>query len=786
MKATDRCRCPMRRPALLLALLLCAAAGYAQTSVTPLSRKVQIEDVRVQGNVQIPTHRIVPYIKTRAGQDYNEDAIQEDIKNLYATRLFANVQAAKQFTSNGNVIVFFSVAETPSKIENIRYEGSGNWKPKDLEALTNLKRGQPMNPIINHSACQEIGRTLNDDGRPLATCELLKGDKPGDTEVVFNISEGPKVRIKDIQFQGNDAIVSSGVLRTHVDSSTGFFGLIGGKFNAAMADHDALKLEEYYRSYGYVDCRVSREVQLSPDSSYAILVFHIHEGQRYRVEGVQVKGPFKAFSREELSRIPMVKRGDYISELDMKRDVNSIKDYYGWRGMEPTIRPDLKYPEDQPGVARVVYQIVQEQSPKRVGVIRIIGNTVTRQNVILREVPLYPGQILTYPEIRRGEANLARLGIFEVNQEGVRPHIEIEDVVGSDYSDVSIYVQEAKTGSLVFGLGVNSDAGLQGTIRFNERNFDITAIPTSWQDFVNGRAFRGAGQELTIEAIPGTQLQRYTATFREPRLFDSLFSLSVSGYYFDRVFDEDNESRLGTRITLGRRLGEKWSANVGLRVENVGIHNVPPQAPIDYQSVVGDNFLVGFRGGIARDTRDSFLRPTEGGRVELSFEEVTGDFTFPVLSLEGNRYFTLFQRADGSGRQVLALRSQISWAGSNTPVFERFYAGGFRSLRGFAFRGVGPETNGFRVGGDFMLLNSIEYQYPIKANDQIYLVAFVDSGTVERQVEIKDYRVSAGFGVRFVVPMLGPVPIALDFGFPVVKGPGDREQVFSFWLGWNF
>ena len=86
-------------------------------------------------------------------------------------------------------------------------------------------------------------------------------------------------------------------------------------------------------------------------------------------------------------------------------------------------------------------------------------------------------------------------------------------------------------------------------------------------------------------------------------------------------------------------------------------------------------------------------------------------------------------------------------------------------------------------GGDFLFLNSLEYQIPILANDQLFFVAFVDSGTVEPSVEIKDYRVAAGVGARIVVPMLGPVPIALDFGFPIVKGPGDREQLFSFWVG---
>ena len=105
-------------------------------------------------------------------------------------------------------------------------------------------------------------------------------------------------------------------------------------------------------------------------------------------------------------------------------------------------------------------------------------------------------------------------------------------------------------------------------------------------------------------------------------------------------------------------------------------------------------------------------------------------------------------------------------------------------MRGFQFRGVSPNTNGYMVGGDFMFLNSMEYQVPLKANDQIFMVGFVDSGTVDSNIsKINDYRVSAGAGLRFVVPMLGPTPIALDFGFPIVKADTDRTQLFSFWMG---
>jgi outer membrane protein insertion porin family len=445
---------------------------------------------------------------------------------------------------------------------------------------------------------------------------------------------------------------------------------------------------------------------------------------------------------------------------------------------------------------------VEEKPPARVGQIYIVGNDRTRQNVILRQLPLYPGQILTYPDLKQAERNLQRLNIFESSPDAaLKPTVTVLDNPAdpeNPVKDILVNLQEANTGSLMFGVGVNSDAGLTGSVVVNERNFDILRPPTSWEDIWEGRAWRGAGQEFRMEAVPGTQLQRYSVSWRDPFIFDSQYSLSVSAYYFERQYDEYTEERLGTRVTVGRKLGnlfdfqeaQYWNVTVGGRIENVQVDNIeappPPYVftPVDFTSVAGNNFLAALRVGATRDTRDSFMRPTEGSQLDLSYEQVTGSHTYPLVNVDFSKFWTVYQRADGSGRHVLALHSQFGWAGDDTPVYDRFYAGGFRSLRGFAFRGVGPEEEGYKIGGDFMLLNSLEYQIPVKANDSIYFVGFVDSGTVESTIkEITDYRVSAGVGVRFVVPILGPVPIALDLGFPIVKGPNDNTQVFSFWLG---
>jgi outer membrane protein assembly factor BamA len=529
---------------------------------------------------------------------------------------------------------------------------------------------------------------------------------------------------------------------------------------------------------------VSREIQWEPDLRHSRLIIHIDEGQRYHISNVTLRGA-KTFSEDEILRFVKLRPGDIYSQGTVDTDKKTIADFYGLRGYGVAPHEEVYYPQDRPGEVDVHYQL-EERPPAKVGEIITIGNTVTRDNVIRRQVPLYPGQVLTYPDLRVAENNLARLGIFTVKpDQGIKPTVTVDENTDSEFKNVYVNVEETQTGSLMFGVGVNSNSGLTGSIVLNERNFDITRPPTSLDDLLSGRAFRGAGQEFRIEAMPGTVYQRYSVTFREPYLFDTPYSLTTSGYYYTRYFTEYTEVRVGSQLSLGRQLSQFWSASAELRLEDVGIHNVPSFAPFDYTSVAGNsNFILGLRTGLRRDSRDSYLRATQGSVLNMGYEEVLGTFTFPTTNADFTKYWTTYQRADGSGRHVLAMRSQVAFTGSHAPVFERQFAGGIGSIRGFQFRGVGPNDLGFMVGGDFMLLNSLEYQIPVRANDQLYFVGFVDSGTVERSVEIRDYRVSAGFGVRVVVPMMGPMPIALDFAFPLNQAPTDRTQVFNFWMGY--
>ena len=356
-----------------------------------------------------------------------------------------------------------------------------------------------------------------------------------------------------------------------------------------------------------------------------------------------------------------------------------------------------------------------------------------------------------------------------------------------NFADIDAFVQESRTGRLMFGVGVNSEAGVTGQFVIDERNFDATNIPTSFQDFVNGTAFRGAGQGFRLEAMPGDQVQRYLVSFTEPYLFDTMVSLNTSGFFYDRRFLSWDEQRLGGRVALGRRLTPDLSLSLALRAEEIDIFNPRVSGVPELDAVLGESDLYSGRVTLTHDTRDIPFAPTQGHFIELSYEQVFGTFDYPRGEIDMRRYFVVRERPDGSGRHTLNTSLRFGFSGSQTPLFENYYAGGFSTMRGFEFRGASPVSGGVVVGGEFRMLGSVEYVFPLTADDMFKGAFFVDYGTVEETIQINgsDFRVAPGFGFRVNVPMLGPAPLAFDFAFPVAREDTDSIQIFSFFFGFG-
>jgi outer membrane protein insertion porin family len=346
-------------------------------------------------------------------------------------------------------------------------------------------------------------------------------------------------------------------------------------------------------------------------------------------------------------------------------------------------------------------------------------------------------------------------------------------------------VMETETGRFMFSAGVNSDAGLIGSIVVDEQNFDWRRFPRSWDDIRNGTAWRGRGQRFRMEAMPGSEVQRYMVTFQEPYLLDSQVSLGLNGFYYTRFYREWDEQRIGGRVSLGYQLAHDLSVSAAFRLERVTVSDPIAGAPPELLDAVGDSDLFGFRAQLTHDTRDSTFLATEGHLLTLGFEQVMGTYQYPRADFDLRKYFMLHERPDGSGRHVVSMKGTASYTGSDTPIYEHYFAGGFSTIRGFDFRGASPRVNGVPVGGEFSLLASTEYMFPLTASDSIRGVVFCDTGAVQPSIDNWEdkYRVAPGFGLRITIPAMGPAPIALDFAFPVVQEDSDEEEMFSFFIG---
>lgn len=399
--------------------------------------------------------------------------------------------------------------------------------------------------------------------------------------------------------------------------------------------------------------------------------------------------------------------------------------------------------------------------------------------------PTYPGTIA--PGTLGGQGGIAP-GVtgYDPNMDvpaitapgGYQPRIEV--------APLDIYVQEKRTGRVILGGSVNSDLGVAGQLIIDERNFDIGAIPKSWSELFSGYAFRGAGQSFRVELMPGNQVERYTANWTTPHLFGYMpYSLSVGGFLFTRQYRDWTERRLGGRVGIGYNITKDISIGTEIRGEQVKISNPRITGVQKLDSVLGKNELYSARVSLTHDTRDNAFLATEGGLMQLMFDQAFGSYDYPQGQANYSRYFGFNERADGQGRHVLATTWRVGVSGTQTPIYENFYAGGFSSMRGFRFRGASPVEGGVQVGGRFMFLGSVEYMFPLTADEMLRGVAFVDYGTVEQTVTMnqKNFRVAPGLGVRISVPMLGPAPLAFDFGIPVAKADGDQTQIFSFYMG---
>lgn len=777
--------------ALLALLLLIPSLATAQVADDADLTDRPISSVRLQGLRDVPQQLVLNNIRSAVGRPYDPQVVRQDVARLYQLGRFASVTAEGELQTTGaeagTVHVVYTFVEQ-IVIAEVQVVGNTLISDQEVRGVIRLMRGSPRDDYLVQNAVRSIEALYRARGHYLTTVIVDESELERAGILIFRVIEGPRIRIRDIEFQGNTAF-SDAILHRQISTRVAVLALRRGELDQERLMEDVASLVSYYRDRGYLEVRVDRHIEISPDHREAKVTFLISEGPIFTLRSVRTAriedgGPLRVFAPEQIAALLEIHPGDVYSQDRVRTSVEAVNDAYGRVGHYPVQVEVIELNVPQSAQVDLLLEI-REGNPTTVGHVEIQGNFLTRDRVIRRHVRLQPGRPLDGTELARTQRRIQDTRLFG----DVRLTIQEPEPDDPWTRDVLVEVRERNTGAFNFGVAVGSDAGVFGDISLRQDNFDIADWPASFGDFFRGRAFRGAGQRFSMAFRPGNELFQYSVSFTEPHLFDSEYSLSISGAYQQRYFRQYDEERISGSIGLGRRLGDVWSVSARARAEHVELTAIAPFAPTEVFRDRGPDVLTSAGITLTRNTITTITRPGRGSRFQFSLDRVGafgGDYDFNTITADYTVFLTVHEDFLGR-RSTLRLNSEVGYLfGGRAPTYERFYRGG-RSFRGFRFREISPK--GIRndtgapsdeaIGGNWMLFASGQYEVPL-FGESVTGVLFLDTGTVTDRVGFDDWRVSVGAGVRLYIPQFGPVPIAFDFGFPLLKQDGDRTQVFSF------
>jgi len=749
-----------------------------------------IVDIRIDGNVQMSDNAVMSHIRLRAGQPYDETLVKADVQRLLQTRRFDSVTTVRQNTPQG-VVLIFTVVERPL-VKTLTVEGVREFKMSRIRQAIPFGQNDPLDRQHVEAGRERLLALYRERGFFDATVTFDE-DALRNHEVIYRVVEGPQCAVQEIIFEGNDYF-SSFKLRRTIGTATRVWIFRRGHLDIEQLPRDEDALRNLYVSEGFFDAEVGHVLEFSPDRSRVAVRFIIRQGPRFRVNELKFVGTTVFADRELIGRMDL-KTGQHFTSLKMQRSVRAVHNAYGEIGfIESEIRPQRQFlPPDadlpewaadvdggKPALLNIVFTVV-ERDPYRIGEIDIRGNSITQDRVIRRELRFFPNQLFNTVAIEESRRRLQESGLFEAQSVEIVPLTPDDET--SRTRDVLVQVRETSTGRLSVGIGYSTTDGALGDIMFVQRNFDILN-PGGWDGIRRGGAWKGAGQTFRVRLEPGTELMRAGIEWENPYIGTSEYSWFSRVYAFDRARERYDEQRIGMVHAIGRRFPNDWYAQLSSRVEGVNLRNVKTDAAPEVIHDKGSHLLTGIRAMIVRDRTDSRILPSRGDVLSLSVEQVLGDHTFTRVEGDYRRYFTVYMD-ELDRKHILALRVMGGKIFGDAPVFEKYYGGGPGSIRGFRYRGISPRggIHSDPIGGDVILLAGTEYTFPLVGN-QLRGVVFADAGTVDDS--LTRFRVSVGPGLRWVIPILGQIPMNLSLGIPIVSQEGDNKQIFQFSIGVSF
>lgn len=756
----------LRRYCVLLALLI-YWAPQAPAQVAP--QRVQQIEVRHVGPAAASDELIRANIRVKVGDPLVKTNVDDDVRNLYNTGYFYNIRVAEERVDGGVKLIY--VVQGKPVLTDVRFVGNTKFSTSKLQKELTSKIGQPLDERKLFADAQKIQTKYQKAGyqRTKAEYKLNINENAGRGSVTIEITEAPKVKITDIQFVGAAAFTEKQLAKQLKTKEKWMFSWLTGsdKFKDDQFDEDKERLADFYRNKGYLDFEIKSVDYEYPRPDRMVIKFQLFEGKQYKVGAVAVKGN-AVFPTTELERDIRMTAGQTFTPEGQRKDVDSLRDFYGSKGYIDARVNAVRTPNTETGNMDVTYQVA-ENDKSYVEKIEIKGNVKTKDKVIRRELAISPGETFDMVRVRLSKQRLENLNYFE------KVDAQPEPTEVRDRKNLVVSVEEKNTGNMSVGAGFSSIESVVGFVEVSQGNFDMFKPP--W--------FTGGGQKMRLRASYGSQRQDYLLSFVEPWFLDRKLAFSVDLYHRNTAF----QSALYDQVQTGMRLGlEKalWTdffrGNVSYTIEDVGISNVDPAASPELRAENGTQIVSKIGAGLVYDSRTGGLVPTGGQRLEFISElaggPVGGEADFYRLELRGSQYLRGFW--EGQTWEIIGRIGSIqAYGGDRITLFNRYFLGGPRTMRGFRFGDVSPRDSLTEpLGGNTYWLGSVEYSIPLI--DRLRFAMFYDIGNVysssfsfnpNTAKGERMFQDNVGFGLRINIPNLGP--LRLDYGIPLAT---DRFQ----------
>lgn len=775
----------------LIILLLGVFFNTALNS--PVSAQVEglpeytIISINTTGNRLYDTRTIVSYSGLKPGQTITipSDETRDAISKLWNLGLFSDIKLFVERKIGNEVYLVIQVEELP-RVESIVVDGNDHFSNREILDKINLVPGEVANPQKLKDIEYTLLAAYQTDGYPLATVNvdpLISANN--EARVRIRINEGNRLTVRRVTFEGNRNVKSSDLYGAMDNTSIKRWWKFwdGARFDKAGFESDLKLIEDYYKERGFRDAViVSHDLKVSPTGDDVELVIKVDEGQRYRINNVNITGNELYNDSLFLERLD-IRRGDIYNIKKIQEniygnssetDINSLYLDNGYLGFQ--IEIDEKVVD---GNKIDLTLNVKENNQFRFEMVNFQGNDKTRDKVLRREAYTIPGRYFRKSDVIRTLQNLAALNFFN-------PEKLTQDIQLSSDSTVNItyIVEERSSDQFNASVGYSGSFGVTGALGLTFNNFDITK-PFSG----------GAGQILNFnwQFGEGGTFRTFNIGFTEPWLFDTPTLLGVSLFDTRQNFNNLDIRESGGQISFGRRFkfpddffrGD-WSAKFQQTDTKSGAGF--------YEE--GLRTQISLRQTISRSTVFDPVFPTSGTKI-ANTTELSGGPLLPGNTEYIKNIFVAEAYTPLFRDQRIVLFSGFNFSFINSiaadkylPPNEVFFMGGNGltyntiPLRGYEDRAIGPRNStGNPIGGRVALKYEVELRYPLSLDPiPIFIVAFAEAGNIWSdfaKTNPFDLRRSVGFGTRLLLPAVGLIGFDFGYGF-------DREAVEGIPPKWLF